>query len=126
MWPPCKLYSLQKLESWQAPERCLLLTGKAAGKAKKYVGRISSRLVRNIKGDGLKGDYPWGDLSHLHAHHSNSHIRSRSSFDSGIQEATDGSGEDQADEPLEKVGLTPPGEIKRGAQFAPVWCALHA
>lgn len=72
--------------------------GKAAGKARKYVGKISSKLVRNIKGDGA-------DVAFLQASQSFNHGRSPSSFDLGIQESMEFSGEDQAEEPLEKVRL---------------------
>lgn len=60
------------------------------------MGKISSKLVRNIKGDGA-------DVAFLHAGNSMNHIRSPSSFDLGMQESTEFSGDDQADEPLEKV-----------------------
>ena len=60
------------------------------------MGKISSKLVRNIKGDG-------SDVAFLQASHSMNYGRSPSSFDLGIQESTEFSGEDQAEEPLEKV-----------------------
>ena len=76
--------------------RLFQYAGKAAGKARKYVGKISSKLVRNIKGEGA-------DVAFLQASHSMNHGRSASSFDLAVQESTEFSGEDQAEEPLEKV-----------------------
>ena len=71
--------------------------GKAAGKAKKYVGRIGSKLVRNIKGESTSQE-----LAGLQSYQIGSQSRARLSVDLSVN---DGSGEDQMDEPLEKDPL---------------------
>lgn len=77
-----------------------LHTGKAAGKARKYVGKISSRLVRNIKGDAA-----WAEGNYVPGMHAGGHHRARSSTDLAIQDSTELSGEELVEEPLEKVPL---------------------
>ena len=88
--------------------------GKAAGKARKYVGKISSKLVRNIKKEDRWSEQqgfipPAHPLQQQHPS-----IRARSSTDLTVQDSSDQSaGEDVfEDGPLEKVPLnTPPRHL---------------
>lgn len=85
-----------------------IAVGKAAGKAKKYVGKISSKLVRNIKGEPQYGEGLYTQAAHSFSGRDRtfSHSRERSDDIGSGQETTEATSEEFGEEPLEKVKLS--------------------